>query len=108
VVEARDLERHVGESVTCFGWLSASRRTRTAQGRYMRFLTLEDPTGTVESILFPDDYLRLGHLLDGEGPYFFSGPVQQELGALCLKVTGITTAEGSPVPASELQRRRRT
>jgi DNA polymerase III alpha subunit len=87
VVASKDLRSHVGEVVTSFGWCSATRRTRTSDGRYMRFFTLEDPTGTVEAVFFPEAYLAFGHLIRGEGPFYLTGLVQVEHDVVCMHVT---------------------
>jgi DNA polymerase III alpha subunit len=52
----------------------------------MQFLTLEDETGLVECTVFPKMYERLGHRLDGIGPYTAKGRLEDNHGALCLNV----------------------
>jgi DNA polymerase III alpha subunit len=52
----------------------------------MRFLTLEDRTGTVEAVLFPAAYRRFGHLLRGAGPYLLRGRMEDAHGAPSLTV----------------------
>ena len=44
----------------------------------MKFLTLEDPAGVFEAILFPKAYQEYGHLLTSHGPYFITGEIQEE------------------------------
>jgi DNA-directed DNA polymerase III PolC len=71
-------------SASVRGWLAASRRVRTSDARWMRFLTLEDESGLVEIVLFPDVYERWGHLLVSRGPFLISGTAEDQLGAVTL------------------------
>jgi len=70
--------------VSVRGWLAASRRVRTSDARWMRFLTLEDESGLVEIVLFPDVYERFGHLLTERGPFLIGGTAEDQLGAVTL------------------------
>jgi DNA-directed DNA polymerase III PolC len=91
VVPARDLPGRVGHRVVAAGWLVTTRRVRTARGELMRFLTLEDRTGTLEAVLFPDTYRRFGHLLRGAGPYLLEGRMEDTHGAQTLTVEKLGT-----------------
>ena len=82
-VRCRDVRTASGR-VTLRGWPAASRRVRTQNGQWMRFLTLEDPTGLAEVVLFPDVYRRDGHLLVGGGPVCVTGSIEDQLGARTL------------------------
>jgi DNA polymerase III alpha subunit len=80
-----EVRRRAGERVALLGWLAASRRVATSDGRWMRFLTLEDESGIAEVVLFPDVYERDGHrLASGRGPYRVTGTVEDSLGACAL------------------------
>ncbi|MCZ6596344.1 MAG: DNA polymerase III subunit alpha [Planctomycetota bacterium] len=81
-----ELDRNRGRRVTLRGWLCASRRVRTSDGRWMRFLSLEDETGMAEAVLFPDVYERDGHRLTTRGPFLVSGVVVDQMGAVNLQV----------------------
>jgi len=70
--------------ISLCGWLSASRRTRTSRGEWMRFLTLEDESGIAEVVVFPDVYTRDGHLLVDQGPFLISGLAEDQMGAVTL------------------------
>ena len=59
----------------------------------MRFITLEDPSGTIEGVFFPDAYLRFAHVLQGEGPYLLRGRVEAENDALTIRVLDFRRAE---------------
>ncbi len=78
----RDFE---GGRITLRGWLVASRRVRTVNGEWMRFLTLEDESGLAEVVLFPDVYRRDGHRLTEFGSVCLTGVVQNQMGACTLE-----------------------
>jgi DNA polymerase-3 subunit alpha len=50
----------------------------TRKGERMAFLALEDRKGTVEVVIFADNYQSSSHLLDGDDPLLVVGTVQQE------------------------------
>ena len=83
-IDCRDLDRFEGGRVTLRGWPAASRRVRTENGRWMRFLTLEDETGLAEVVLFPDVYERDGRRLAEFGTLCVTGRVEDQLGACTL------------------------
>ena len=72
------LPRYVGKTVTMAGWLIAERRVGLPGRGAMMFLTLEDPAGVFEAILFPAAYQRWGHLLTTHGPFVITGQAQVE------------------------------
>lgn len=75
-----------GGRVTLRGWPAATRRVRTHDGRWMRFLTLEDESGLAEAVLFPDVYERDGHRLAEFGTLCLTGIVHDQMGACTLAV----------------------
>jgi DNA polymerase III alpha subunit len=83
-VPCADVPRHEGARIEIRGWLAASRPVRTAEGRWMRFLTLEDTSGLAEVVLFPPVYSRDGHRLVGRGPFRIRGRVENQMGACTL------------------------
>jgi DNA polymerase III alpha subunit len=76
----------VGRRVKTAGWAVAARRVRTARGRLMKFITLEDSSGVVEATLFPEAYRRLGHLTVGGGPYLAEGVMESRQGFPSLNI----------------------
>lgn len=68
----------IGNRVTIAGVRMASRRTRTAKGETMLFLTAEDLDGTVDCVFFPDVYRRQGYRLDLSKPFVLEGIVERE------------------------------
>ncbi len=83
-IPCAELDRHRAARVSLRGWPAASRRVRTADGRLMRFLTLEDESGIAEAVLFPDTYERDGHHLADGGTICVTGIVEDQLGACTL------------------------
>ncbi|MFH0981250.1 MAG: DNA polymerase III subunit alpha [Planctomycetota bacterium] len=61
-VPVAELDRHLGRRVTICGLMVADRINPTQNGDLMKFVTLADRTGFVETCLFPDIYQRFGHL----------------------------------------------
>jgi DNA polymerase III alpha subunit len=78
-----------GGRVTLRGWPAATRRVRTSDGRWMRFLTLEDESGLAEVVIFADVYERDGHHLAEFGTLCVTGVVQDQLGACTLNAERI-------------------
>ncbi len=79
VTSSAALEQFPGKRIVFVGWLVASRRVKTRNNQYMKFLTLEDREGLCEAVLFPRTYSRYGHLIKGHGPYRIVGRVQSRL-----------------------------
>jgi DNA polymerase III alpha subunit len=50
----------------------------------MKFLSMEDETGTFEVTLFPKAYRRFGGSVDGRGPYLVWARVEADAGSLNL------------------------
>lgn len=60
------------------GTLAASRPVETSKGQTMQFLTVEDETGLVETVLFPPARMALAPKLTTPGPYLFTGEVNDD------------------------------
>jgi DNA polymerase III alpha subunit len=84
LVKADRLHKHVGGRVTVAGLLIATRRARTRNNEFMKFLTLEDRTGVIEVTLFPKVYQAMGDRLIGYGPFLVRGKVESNHGAVTL------------------------
>ncbi len=74
-----ELEKFKDQDVTIVGWGVISRRVLTANKQSMKFLTVEDPEGIVEVVLFPDVYRRYARILQGRGPFQITGRVQSRI-----------------------------
>ena len=70
IVEA--VER-IGQRVTVAGVRQTSRRSRTAKGDTMLFLTLEDLSGTLDVIVFPDLYKQVKQIAMSNHPMLITG-----------------------------------
>lgn len=67
--------------------LDQDRELRTVRHEVMKFMTLEDATGTFEVTLFPRVYRRFGHLLYDRGPYVVRGRVERD--GICCTLTAL-------------------
>jgi DNA polymerase-3 subunit alpha len=68
----------IGRRVTVAGVRQTSRRSRTAKGDMMLFLTLEDLQGTLDVILFPDVYRVSKSFLDSNPPMLITGVMEMD------------------------------
>lgn len=68
----------VGRKVTVAGVRQASRRSRTSKGESMLFLTLEDLSGILDVIFFPDAYHRSRAVLGSSAPLLVSGQIEMD------------------------------
>jgi DNA polymerase III alpha subunit len=85
IVTADRMDQHAGREARMIGWLIAAKRiTARKTGQPMKFMSMEDLTGTFEVTLFPDVYHRLAHLTLGHGPYLIAGKVENSYGACSL------------------------
>lgn len=75
IVKAKNMFRHKGEKVKMIGWYMSSKRIRTRKGDIMKFLSLEDLTGTFEAVIFPRAYEKCAELTMSMGPYLVEGRV---------------------------------
>lgn len=77
IVKAKDLSKHRGKNVRLIGWYMTSKRIKTRKGDIMKFLSLEDTTGTFEAVIFPREYDKFAELTMSMGPYVIDGKVDQ-------------------------------
>jgi len=68
----------IGRRVTVAGVRQTSRRSRTAKGDMMLFLTIEDLQGTLDVILFPDVYRVSKSFLDSNPPMLITGVMEMD------------------------------
>lgn len=104
-VPATELDKYIGKSVEMVGWLVTGKtvltNTRVAGWEItgkededkpqepMEFVTFEDMTGLIETVIFPKVYKRYGHILSNRRPYRLFGKVEQSFGAVTLTVSRI-------------------
>ena len=68
----------LGRRVTVAGIRQTSHRSRTAKGEPMLFLTLEDLTGMLDVIAFPDVYRTAKDLLNSASPILVTGVMEMD------------------------------
>ncbi|HUU69527.1 MAG TPA: DNA polymerase III subunit alpha [Planctomycetota bacterium] len=84
LVAIKDMARHVGETVTVAGVVISTKGTTTAKNERMKFVSLEDHSGVVEVVLFPDTYSRCGRALLA-GAAVVTGKVTDDETAITLE-----------------------
>ena len=77
-VSTLDALERIGQRVTVAGVRQTSHRSRTAKGEPMMFLTLEDLSGALDVVLFPDVYRRAREVLSSNAPVFVTGVMEMD------------------------------
>ena len=102
----QDLSRQEDRSsVNVAGMVEKLMAKRTKRGDKMAILTLEDPTGSVEVVLFPDVFATHSALLKNDEPILVSGTVEVDEGGgkiICQKITSMETVKQNAIRALEL------
>lgn len=80
IVRAKDMSQYNGKKVKMIGWFMTSKRIRTKKGDIMKFLSLEDESGTFEAVIFPKAYSQFAELTMSMGPYLIYGKVDYNIG----------------------------
>ncbi len=80
IVKAADIYKYPNQKIKLVGWLMASKRIRTRKGKIMKFLSLEDLSGTFEAVIFPQTYQKFAELTMSMGPYLIEGKADLENG----------------------------
>jgi len=75
-ISSIDAVERIGRRVTVAGVRQTSRRSRTAKGDMMLFLTIEDLQGTLDVILFPDVYRVSKSFLDSNPALLITGMME--------------------------------
>ena len=86
IIKAADLKRYAGQWVRVAGWLITGKVVHTKRGEPMEFLTFEDETGLMETTFFPRAYARYCDSLGLGGPFVLTGTVEEEFGAVTIRV----------------------
>jgi DNA polymerase III alpha subunit len=81
IVKAENMHRYSRREVKMVGWYMTSKRIKTRKGDIMKFLSLEDLTGTFEAVLFPQSYSIYAEQTMSMGPYLIEGKVDMENGS---------------------------
>ena len=80
IVKASEMIKYNGQNIKMVGWFMASKRIKTKRGDIMKFLSLEDLTGTFEAVFFPEVYSQFAHHTLSMGPYLLEGKADIENG----------------------------
>ena len=75
MIASSEMRKHDGRRIKMIGWYMASKRIMTSKGEVMKFLSLEDLTGTFEAVIFPKTYQECAELTMSMGPYIIEGKV---------------------------------
>ena len=94
VIKAADMLKYNKHRVKMIGWYLASKRIKTSKGDVMKFLSLEDLTGTFEAVIFPKTYQKYAELTISMGPYLIEGRVDAENGNnIVVDILSVLAAE---------------
>ncbi len=102
LIAAADMARHAGRRVRMRGLAISYKRIPTKAGAWMKFLSLEDLTGTFEAVLFPDAYARCTEATLDTGPLVLEGRVALDHGVPSLTVTGVEKGSSAALGSSRL------
>ena len=80
IIKSEQMHLYQGQKIKMMGWYMTSKRIKTKNGSIMKFLSVEDMTGTFEAILFPKAYDAYAELTMSMGPYIFEGRIDMENG----------------------------
>ena len=80
IVPSSEMLKYNGKKIKMMGWYMASKRIMTKNDEVMKFLSLEDLTGTFEAVIFPEAYKKYAALTMSMGPYRVEGKVDAENG----------------------------
>jgi error-prone DNA polymerase len=96
-VAAADLRGHVRQRVKVFGW-PVTRRPHCVErtGEPMLFITLEDRTGSIDVILWPDVYDRFSDTVNESAPFEVWGTVSEDHDTWTLEADAIRSVAWSP------------
>ncbi|QQS37417.1 MAG: hypothetical protein IPM56_05530 [Ignavibacteriales bacterium] len=72
------MKKYPGKKVKMIGWYMSSKRIRTKKGDIMKFLSLEDMTGTFEAVIFPRAYNKVAEKTLSMGPYIVEGRIDSQ------------------------------
>jgi len=77
-ITTTEAAERIGQRVIVAGIRQTSRRSRTARGEMMMFLTIEDLAGMLDVIIFPDVYQRAKTIVSSNSPMLITGTVETD------------------------------
>ncbi len=75
-------KRDIGKRITIGGLLTRIKKVFTKSGQYMMYGEIEDPTGRIEIIAFPQVYAQFGHLFQEDKILIIEGRPDARRGSL--------------------------
>jgi DNA polymerase III alpha subunit len=91
VVKAKDLLKYNQKTVKMLGWCISTKLIRTRKKKdLMKFMSMEDLSGTYETILFPNVYNNFAPQTRSWGPYLIEGKVEVQFGTPQIVVEKLT------------------
>lgn len=94
IIRSSDMKKYHNKKIKMIGWYMTSKRIKTSKGEIMKFLSLEDLSGTFEAVIFPKAYARYAELTMSMGPYLIEGKVDAESGNnIIVETLSVLTAE---------------
>ncbi len=94
IIRSSEMKKHHNRKIKMIGWYMTSKRIKTSKGEIMKFLSLEDLSGTFEAVIFPKAYARYAELTMSMGPYLVEGKVDAESGNnIIVETLSVLTAE---------------
>lgn len=78
LISSDRMKNYTGKKVKMIGWYMSSKRIRTKKGDIMKFLSLEDLSGTYEAVIFPRVYSVVAEKTLSMGPYLVEGRIDNE------------------------------
>ncbi len=78
LISSDQMKKYAGKKIKMIGWYMSSKRIRTKKGDIMKFLSLEDLSGTYEAVIFPKVYSVVAEKTLSMGPYLIEGRIDAE------------------------------
>jgi len=94
VIQSSQMLKYNGKQIKMIGWYMASKRIKTSKGDTMKFLSLEDMSGTFEAVIFPEAYSKYAEITLSMGPYVVTGKVDAASGNnIIVETLDVLTAD---------------
>ncbi|MFC1752781.1 DNA polymerase III subunit alpha [Thermoproteota archaeon] len=91
IIQSNKLSSFSGCRIRILGWCIAGKTTRTRKkNALMKFMSMEDPSGTFEVTVFPEAYSHYAPILHSHGPYLIEGMVKDHFGTASVLLETIT------------------
>jgi DNA polymerase III subunit alpha len=78
-ISTLETAERIGQRVTVAGVRQTSHRRRTAKGEPMLFLSLEDLSGMLDVVFFPNAYRQAKNVVSSSIPFLVSGTMEMDV-----------------------------